>query len=253
MNDGPPMMANRKPPRAGMGRRKGVPNKATGDVRKMFAAFVEGNASRVQILFDRVARKNPAKALEILTRFSEFVMPKLQRAEIDAHVTASVREVPAWQDMSPVEAAALYQEIIQGRTGTTYKHLPSVNPYVAPPREPQPAPVRPQRFAGATDAEFTQAPAAEPAATNVLHLEPQHEGEHRPIADAKCGFCRALWVRQQRAASVPPAAEALPEPATDVGVTNPEAAEDEALRHVHVHTAKADSVCPGCRAAWVRQ
>jgi hypothetical protein len=47
----------------------------------MFAAFVQGNAPKVQGLFDRVAKKNPIKALEIMVRLAEFVVPRLQRTE----------------------------------------------------------------------------------------------------------------------------------------------------------------------------
>jgi hypothetical protein len=73
--------AKKKPPAAGKGRVKGKPNKVTGSVREMFAAFVEGNVPKVQGLFDRVAKKNPIKALEIMVRFAEFVVPRLQRTE----------------------------------------------------------------------------------------------------------------------------------------------------------------------------
>ena len=71
-----------RPPNAGKGRKAGVPNKATGDVRAVFSAFVEHNADRAQELFDRVAKKDPAKALDLLARLSEFVLPKLARTEL---------------------------------------------------------------------------------------------------------------------------------------------------------------------------
>jgi hypothetical protein len=75
-----------KPPNAGKGRVKGVPNKATQTVRDVFALFVENNAGNVQELFDRVAEDNPDRALDLLTRFSEFVVPKLSRATIDGEI-----------------------------------------------------------------------------------------------------------------------------------------------------------------------
>jgi Cdc6-like AAA superfamily ATPase len=65
----------------GPGRPKGTPNKSTAAVREVFSQLVEANAEKAQALFDRVADKDPAKALELLARLSEFVVPKLARTE----------------------------------------------------------------------------------------------------------------------------------------------------------------------------
>ena len=72
--------------KTGGGSRKGIPNKATGEVRTVFSAFVEHNSERVQELFDRVASRDPAKALDLLARLSEFVIPKLARTEINGEI-----------------------------------------------------------------------------------------------------------------------------------------------------------------------
>jgi hypothetical protein len=72
--------------KTGGGSRKGIPNKATGEVRTVFSAFVEHNSGRVQELFDRVASRDPAKALDLLARLSEFVIPKLARTEINGEI-----------------------------------------------------------------------------------------------------------------------------------------------------------------------
>jgi hypothetical protein len=84
-----------RPPNAGKGRKPGVPNKATGAVRDLFAKFVEANASKAQELFDKVAADDPGKALDLLARFSEFVLPKLARTEttLDGEVTMATRLV----------------------------------------------------------------------------------------------------------------------------------------------------------------
>ncbi len=93
------MAANRKPPNAGKGRKKGVPNKITAAVREGFQLVYE---NRLEDL-DRWLRetgdgfkavhflangrkipyleKNPGKAAEILTRMAEHFVPKLQRIE----------------------------------------------------------------------------------------------------------------------------------------------------------------------------
>lgn len=68
--------------KAGPGRPKGMPNNVTRDVRTIFSALVEANAEKAQELFDRVAAKDPAEALDLLARFAEFVIPKLARTDL---------------------------------------------------------------------------------------------------------------------------------------------------------------------------
>lgn len=51
-------------------------------MRDVFSAFVEANAEKVQALFDKVAESDPAKALDLLARLAEFVIPKLARTDL---------------------------------------------------------------------------------------------------------------------------------------------------------------------------
>lgn len=207
----------RKPANAGKGRVKGVPNAVTRSVREIFQAFVEGNAAKVQELWDRVARHQPAKALSIYAKLAEFVLPKLQRTELSGHVTGAVTEYPAWEDISPVAAMQVYAEIMQigkepgdtrARDGVKFlppKHSEDYYAGVRAEREAQaarlhhhaaplpPAPQSPSRHAAAQDAEFTEVPPEREK--KVLVIEPPHSGDHQPIADSKCGFCRQLWAK----------------------------------------------------------
>lgn len=64
------------------GRMKGTPNKVTGEVRETFRLLLEGNVSRMQNWLDAVASEDPAKALDVLTKLAEFVVPKLARSEL---------------------------------------------------------------------------------------------------------------------------------------------------------------------------
>lgn len=76
----------KKPPNAGKGRKKGVPNVATAAVRSAITAFVDGNAEQVQKLWERVAARDPGKALELYAKLAEFCLPKLSRSTIDGEI-----------------------------------------------------------------------------------------------------------------------------------------------------------------------
>lgn len=67
---------------AGKGRKPGVPNHTTRDVRKAIAHLAERNVGRVQGWLDEVAKDEPARALEIFSRLLEYHIPRLARAEV---------------------------------------------------------------------------------------------------------------------------------------------------------------------------
>jgi hypothetical protein len=81
--------------KTGGGSRKDIPNKATADARKAIAAFVDGNADRLQGWLDQVANgrqdeetgewlvlPNPVKAYELFQSVIEYHVPKLGRQEV---------------------------------------------------------------------------------------------------------------------------------------------------------------------------
>ena len=75
----------RKPPNAGKGRVKGVPNKATADARAAIALFVNTNASRLQGWLDSIAsdpKKGPEVAYRCVLDLLEYHVPKLARTEL---------------------------------------------------------------------------------------------------------------------------------------------------------------------------
>lgn len=48
-----------------------------------FTELLENNIGNAKELFDKVAEKNPQKALELLLKLSEFALPKLRAIEVD--------------------------------------------------------------------------------------------------------------------------------------------------------------------------
>lgn len=76
------------------GRPKGSPNKSTAQAREAIAAFVDGNAHKMQEWLEKVADgvydevndkwiapPNPSKAFELLQNVMEYHVPKLARTE----------------------------------------------------------------------------------------------------------------------------------------------------------------------------
>lgn len=64
------------------GRRKGSKNKTTEEIREAFQALIESSLPDIQKWLQQVAKENPEKALSIVERYSDFILPKLQRTEL---------------------------------------------------------------------------------------------------------------------------------------------------------------------------
>lgn len=73
--------AKRRPPNAGKGRKKGVPNKLTADVREAIATLAQANVGRCQAWLDRIAVDDPDKAFDLYLKMLEYHVPKLARSE----------------------------------------------------------------------------------------------------------------------------------------------------------------------------
>ena len=65
------------------GRVKGTPNKSTRDIREAYRMLIENNLDNLTKWLEKVAVKDPAKAIYILSDLSEYVLPKLSRVETD--------------------------------------------------------------------------------------------------------------------------------------------------------------------------
>lgn len=94
----PIVKERRKPPHAGIGRPKGVPNKATMAAREAIAAFVEGNVDRLYGWLDQIAEKNPEAAFKCFMDVVEYHVPKLARTEHVGDGGGPVRIVATTED-----------------------------------------------------------------------------------------------------------------------------------------------------------
>lgn len=95
-----------KPPRAGMGRPKGVPNKATKAFRETVQALLEQNSENVSKWLsavaagdpDRDVKPDPGKALDLLAKLAEFAAPKLSRTEVAGDPDKPLQTVIKWAE-----------------------------------------------------------------------------------------------------------------------------------------------------------
>ena len=83
------------------GRKAGVPNKATKDIKRHYADLIEGNLDRIQGWLDRVAQDNPQAAIDLLIKLSPFVIPRNVSQEItfDSPIQIIIPEKPKdWEE-----------------------------------------------------------------------------------------------------------------------------------------------------------
>lgn len=95
----------RRPPAAGMGRKKGSLNKATKAFRDTVTALLENNAENVGKWLETVAygdgdtvKPDPKGALTLIAQLAEFASPKLARTEHSGIDEGAIELVVKWQD-----------------------------------------------------------------------------------------------------------------------------------------------------------
>lgn len=64
------------------GRPKGTPNKNTKEVRDAYQRLVENNLDNMTIWLSQVASEDPEKAMDLMLKLSEYIIPKLARQEL---------------------------------------------------------------------------------------------------------------------------------------------------------------------------
>lgn len=63
------------------GRKPGAGNKTTTQIKEAYQQLLESNLDNMTIWLGRVADKNPDKAVDLMLRLSEYILPKLARTE----------------------------------------------------------------------------------------------------------------------------------------------------------------------------
>ena len=64
------------------GRPKGTPNKSTAEIRDAYQKLVEDNLTNMTEWLVQVAADNPERAMDLMLKLSEYMIPKLARQEV---------------------------------------------------------------------------------------------------------------------------------------------------------------------------
>jgi hypothetical protein len=68
------------------GSRKGIPNNATKEIRDAFEMLIHDNIDNMKVWLSDVGEEDPERALNIMVKMAEFIVPKLQRTELKAEI-----------------------------------------------------------------------------------------------------------------------------------------------------------------------
>ena len=77
------------------GRKAGVPNKSTTELKQAIAAFTSRNAEKIDIWLNEI--DDPAKRLDLYFKALEYTMPKLARSEVVGDEKAPVKIQVTWK------------------------------------------------------------------------------------------------------------------------------------------------------------
>ena len=64
------------------GKKPGTKNKTTKAVREAYQKLTEDNLDNMSVWLAQVAAENPEKAMDLMLRLSEYIIPKLARTEL---------------------------------------------------------------------------------------------------------------------------------------------------------------------------
>jgi|GEM_PF-201000 len=100
------------------GRKKGTPNKITGDLREWLSGFLNGNREQLEKDF---AALEPDERILAFSRLLGYVIPKQQAMTVEAQTEAEFKQLQRLLADVPDEAAALIAEKILQLQGKNEK------------------------------------------------------------------------------------------------------------------------------------
>lgn len=89
-------------PRANAGRKPGVPNKTTAEVKQAMASFTADNIDHLTTWLSQV--DDPSKRIDLFLKALEYTMPKLARSEMVGDENKPIVHVYKWRDNKPAAA-----------------------------------------------------------------------------------------------------------------------------------------------------
>lgn len=64
------------------GRKKGTPNKDIKEIKDIFQVLIEQNLNNLDLWINQVAEKSPEKAINVVLKLSEYILPKVSNAKV---------------------------------------------------------------------------------------------------------------------------------------------------------------------------
>lgn len=77
---------------------KGALNKTTKDIKQAYQQLIEKNLDNLTGWLEKIAEKDPEKAIRIINDLSEYVIPKLARQEMTGKIKQDIKTTLIFQD-----------------------------------------------------------------------------------------------------------------------------------------------------------
>ena len=89
------------------GKKKGIPNKVTTDIKEAYRLLIESNLQNMTSWLETIAEENPAKAIQIISELSEYVIPKLARTQTEISGDLNIHKEVDLSKLSEEEQALM--------------------------------------------------------------------------------------------------------------------------------------------------